>query len=106
VEQPELQQRYGGWMASLHSSAWKEIEAMVRKAGKGYLKIDLEPAIDAMGVDRIIETLGVKRVIEGIGADRLIEALGSKRFIEELGLEDLLANVSPADRRELKKRLQ
>jgi len=106
VEQAELQQLYGGWMASLHPSAWKEIEAMVRRAGKGSLKIDLEPAIDAMGVDRIIETLGAKRVIEGIGAKRLIDAIGSKRFIEEVGLEDFLANLSPADRRELKRRLQ
>src|SRR5258708_5512858 len=38
VEQPELQQRYGGWMESLHPRAWQEIEAMVRKAGRG-LKI-------------------------------------------------------------------
>jgi hypothetical protein len=48
VDQPELQQLYGGWMASLHSSAWEEVEVMVRKAGKG-LNIELEPAIQAMG---------------------------------------------------------
>jgi hypothetical protein len=105
VEQPELQQRYSGWMASLHSSAWKEIEAMVRKTGKG-LKMDLRPAIESMGLGHVIEQVGTKRVIEEIGAKRFIEEVGSKRFIEEVGLEDFLANLSPADRRELKRRLQ
>jgi hypothetical protein len=114
VEQPGLQQRYGGWMASLHSSAWKEIEAMVRKAGKG-LKIDLRPAIESMGLGHVIEQVGRKRVIEEIGSKqfieevgrkRVIEEIGSKHFIQEIGLEDFLANLSPADRRELKRRLQ
>jgi hypothetical protein len=68
---------------------------MARKTGKG-LKIDLAPAIDVMGVDRIVETLGLKRVIEQFGA---------KRVIDELGLDTFLASLSPADRRELKRRL-
>jgi len=96
VERPELQQLYGGWMASLHNSAWKEIEAMVRKTGKG-LKIDLRPAIESLGLGHVIEQVGTRRVIEEIG---------SKRFIEEIGLEDFLAGLSAADRRELKRRLQ
>jgi hypothetical protein len=113
VEQPELQQRYGGWMASLHPRAWQEIEAMVRKSGKG-LKIDLEPAIEAMGLGRIIdqvgakrviEEVGAKRVIEEVGAKRVIEEVGAKRVIEEMGLDGLLANLSLAQRRELKRRL-
>jgi hypothetical protein len=114
VEQPELQQLYGGWMASLHSSAWKEIEVMVRRTGKG-LNIDLEAAIDAMGLDRIIDTVGIERVIEILGAKRVMEAtgtkrlideVGTKRLIDEIGVEDILANLSPAARRELKRRLQ
>jgi hypothetical protein len=124
VEQPELQQQlYGGWMAGLHAVAWKEVEVMVRRAGKDPW-IDLEPAIDAMGVDRIVAQIGVqrfiellgakrfideygsKRFIEEFGSKRLIEEIGSKRLIEEIGLEGLLANLSPADRRELKRRLQ
>jgi hypothetical protein len=95
-ERPKLQQLYGGWMASLHADAWKEIEAMVRKTGKD-LKIDLRPAIESLGLGHVIEQVGTKRVIEEIG---------SKRFIEEVGLEDFLANLSPAARRELKRRLQ
>jgi hypothetical protein len=93
---PELQQVYGGWMASLHPRAWKEIEAMVRKTGRS-LKIDLEPAIEAMGLDRIIEQVGARRVIEEIG---------TRRFIEEIGVGDFFANLSPTERRELKRLLQ
>jgi hypothetical protein len=101
-------------MASLHSSAWKEIEAMVRRTSKG-LTIDLRPAIESLGLGQVIEQVGTKRVIEEIGSKRFIEEIGSKRFIEEIGskrlfeeidLEDLLANLSPAKRRELKRRLQ
>jgi hypothetical protein len=114
VEQPKLQQLYGGWMASLHSSAWKEIEAMVRKTSKG-LTIDLRPAIESLGLGvvieqvgskRVIEEIGSKRVIEEIGSKRVIEEIGSKRFLEEIDLDDLVANLSPAKRRELKRRLQ
>jgi hypothetical protein len=79
VEQTKLQQLYGGWMASLHQIAWKEIEAMVRKTGKG-LTIDLRPAIESMGLGHVIEQVGTKRVIEEIG---------SKRFIEEIGRQAL-----------------
>ncbi len=114
VEQPKLQQLYGGWMASLHPSAWQEIEAMVRKTGKSVI-FDMEPAIEALGLDRIIETVGTKRVVDLIGAKRFLEEIGpkrflkevgSKRFLEEIDLVDLLANLSPAKRRELKRRLQ
>jgi hypothetical protein len=123
AEQPLLQQLYGGWVASLHSKAWKEIEAMVRRTGKG-LNIDLEAAIDAMGLDRIIEQVGIDRVIEQVGIDRVIEQvgidqlieqvgidsliqhLGKKEVIRRIGVDDFLANLSPAERRELKRRLQ
>ena len=96
LEQPALQERYAGWLASLHPTAWKEVEAMARTARKG-LKIDLRPAI---------ETLGLDFVIEQIGRDRLIEALGEKDVIKHIGLERILANLSPAERRELQRRLQ
>jgi hypothetical protein len=34
LEQPRLQELYGGWLASLHPTVWKEVEAMARAAGK------------------------------------------------------------------------
>ena len=96
VEYPELQALYAGWVAGLHPEAWKEVETMVRRTGKG-LEIDIDAAVDALGPDRIIKSLGIKRVIE---------LIGPKRLIEEVGLERLLANLSAAERRELKRRLQ
>jgi hypothetical protein len=88
----------------VHPRAWQEIEAMVRKAGRG-LKIDLAPAIEALGLDRVIEQVGARRVAEELGAKGVIEALGAKRVIEVIGLDEVLANLSPAQRRELKRRL-
>ena len=105
VEQPELQRRYGGWLSVLHATAWKEIEAMVRKTGK-FLDVDLEEAVDAMGLDRIINTVGINRVIELCGLQRVIDEVGEKEVIKHIGLDRWLANLSPAERKELKRRLQ
>jgi hypothetical protein len=96
LAQPELQQRYGGWVASLHPAAWKEAEAMAKTAGKG-LKIDFRPAI---------ETLGLKYVLDQVGFDRVIEEMGDKEVIKRMGLERMLATLTPAERRELKRRLE
>jgi len=105
VAQPGLQQLYGGWLASLHPTVWQEVEAMARAGGKG-LNIDLRPAIETIGVDRVIEQIGIDRVVEQIGIDRVIELLGKKEVIKRIGVEDWLANLSPAERRDLKRRLQ
>jgi hypothetical protein len=132
LEQQNLQQLYGGWLASLHPAAWKEMEAMARSTGRK-LNIDYQAAIDAMGLDRIIEQVGLERVIEQVGIDRVIEQVGIDRVLEQvglnrvleqvgldrvieqagkkevikrIGLDQWLANLSPAERRELKRRLQ
>jgi hypothetical protein len=105
AEQPGLQHLYGGWLASLHPLAWKEVEAMARRAGKGVV-FDLEPAIEAMGLDRIIDTVGIDRVIDTVGIDRVIGQVGEKELIKRIGIERLLANLSAAERKELKRRLQ
>jgi len=96
LEQPGLQHLYGGWLASLHSTAWKEVERMARTAGKK-LKLDLRPAIEYLGLDQVIEQVGL---------DRVIEEVGDKEVAKRIGLERWLATLSPADRRELKRRLQ
>jgi hypothetical protein len=87
AERPGLQQRYGGWVASLHPAAWKEVEEMARATGKR-LVLDLRPAIESLGLDRVIEQVG------------------KKRLLEHFAVEDILANLSPAQREELKRRLQ
>jgi hypothetical protein len=96
LEQPRLQELYGGWLASLHPTVWKEVEAMARAAGKALL-FDIRPAI---------EMLGLAKVIEQVGLDRVIAEVGKKEVIKRIGLDDILANLSPAERRELKRRLQ
>jgi len=114
LEQPALQQLYGGWLATLHPVAWKEILIMARTAGKKPL-FDLRPAIDAFGLDFVLEQAGIDRLLEQAGADRLLEhvdidwlikELGEKELIRRIGVERLIAGLSAAERRELKRRLQ
>lgn len=100
-----------------------EIEAMARAAGKK-LPFDIRPAIDMLGLDRVLEQVGIDRVVEEVGVDRVaeqvgvdrvVEKVGVDRFIQEvgdkelirrIGMDRLLASLSPAERRELKRRLQ
>jgi hypothetical protein len=114
MEQRELQERYGGWLASLHPAAWREVEAMASTAGRK-VKLDLRPAIEYLGLDRVIEQVGLDRVIQQVGLERVIDRVGLERVIEQvgvkgvvkqIGMERLLASLSPAERRELKRRLQ
>lgn len=73
-----------------------ELEPMARTASKK-LTIDLRPAIEYLGLDKVIEQVGIARVIEH---------LPEKEIVKHLGLDRLLANLSAAERRELKRRLQ
>jgi hypothetical protein len=96
AEHPALWQHYGPWLWALHPTAYEEVRTMARAAGKG-LKIDLRPAIDAVGLDEFIRQVGLKR---------LVEEAGPKRVRDEMGLDWLLSQLTPAERRELKRRLQ
>jgi hypothetical protein len=111
AERPLLQKHYGGWIATLHPAAWKEIEAMARTAKKE-LKIDLRPAIESLGLKRVLEQVGIERVVEAVGQAQLIEQLGSDRFVEQFGketvrrmsLDQILDALTPEQRRQLKQR--
>jgi hypothetical protein len=81
-----------------------EVEAMARASKKG-LTIDFRPAIETLGLDYMLDQIGLDRLLEHVGADRLIEFVGEKEVLKRMGLDRLLANLSPADRRELKRRL-
>ncbi|HVS35177.1 MAG TPA: hypothetical protein VMS17_06310, partial [Gemmataceae bacterium] len=105
LERPELEARYGGWLASLHPAAWREVEAMARTAGKKF-EIDLRPAIEYLGLKQVVEQVGLARVIEEFGAKQVVEQLGGREVVKQLGLDGILASLSPAERRELKRRLQ
>jgi hypothetical protein len=109
LERPDLQQRYGGWVASLHPAAWKEIEAMAKATGKP-LPIDLRPAIESLGLKHVLEQVGIDRVLEEVGEEEVVKRMGLDRLLATLPpgerLERLLATLSAAERRELKRRLQ
>src|SRR5262249_25106107 len=75
---------------------------------------DLSVFVETMGWNRVIEKLGRKELIEHldkkelikqIGKKELIEQIGKKELVELLTIEDLLANLSPAKRRELQQGL-
>ena len=53
----------------------------------------------------LVETLGMEGLIEQIGKKQVIEHLGKKRLLEELDVDEILANLPPAKRRELQRRL-
>ena len=79
--------------------------AVARAAGKK-VKLDLRPAIEYLGLHKVIEQVGIDRVVEQVGSGRFTEQVGEKAVVKWLGLEGFLANLSPAERRELKRRLQ
>jgi hypothetical protein len=66
----------------------------------------LKQVIDEVGLDRLIAEAGLKQVIDEVGLDRVIDEIGLDRVIAETGLEALIAKLTPAQRRELLRRLQ
>jgi hypothetical protein len=92
-------------MASLHPAAWKEVERVARTARKG-LQIDLRPAIEVLGLEYVLNQVGIDWVLEQIGIERVLEQVGEKEIVKRIGVDRFLANLSAADRRELKRRLR
>ncbi len=45
-------------------------------------------------------------MIRHLGLDRLIERVGKKEIVKRIGIDEFLASLSPAERRELKRRLR
>jgi hypothetical protein len=105
LAQPALWKTFGGPLASLHSATIKELQAMARTVEKEF-KFDMEPLIEYMGMDEVIKQIGLNRVIDQIGLDRVIDQIGDKAFIQRRGLDRFLASLTPAQRRELKRKLQ
>lgn len=56
-------------------------------------------------MDEFIRINGEGNIIHQLGLRTLIEALGFEEALEELGLEVLLDNLTPDQRRKLKRRL-
>ncbi len=105
TERPALWERYRGWLATLHPDAYEEILSM-DKTKRRRTEPSLDYLIRTLGLDWLIRQAGAKHIIEHMGAKRVISELGVKRFIAEGGLDALLASLTPAQRRELKERLE
>jgi hypothetical protein len=60
-------------------------------------KFDIRPAVESLGLDRFIEQVGL---------ERLVEQMGKKELLKHFSLDEILTYLSPAQRRELKRRLQ
>jgi hypothetical protein len=69
--------------AGLHPAAWKEVKAMA-KSTRGRPKVDLEAVVELVG-----------------GLDKMIEQLGEKQLLEQMGSNRIVANLTPAQRREV-----
>jgi hypothetical protein len=50
--------------------------------------------------------VGPDRLVEQLGPERVLEQLKLKKVVEDKGLDWLLTQLTPAQRRELKRRLQ
>jgi hypothetical protein len=115
AESAVLWERYGGWLASLHPVVYQEVQSMAKQS-KTPLRIDLNPIIESMGMKWVIDQLGAKRVIDELGSKQVINELGAKRVIGDLGakqvldelveMEQVWENLTPEQRRKLKRRLQ
>jgi hypothetical protein len=109
AEKEPLWKEYGGWLSTLHPAVFEEFEAMAQKLGRKS-PIDFRPVVDRLGVSAVIDQVGLSRVITEVGLDRVIAEVGLDRVIAEVGesklMERLLTKLSPAKRRELKRRLE
>jgi hypothetical protein len=110
-----LQESCASLLPTLHPGLLKEIVNMARTRTK-WPKPDLEPLVEWMGgieavikqlgMERVLNEVGIKRVIDKVGVKQVIDEVGVKRVIDEVGLDELFANLSPTQRRALKRRLE
>jgi hypothetical protein len=86
IETAERADKYGSHFAAFHEAAWEEVMKMAKRK-RGGLEFNLRPIIETMGMRKVIEQLGEKELVEAMGIDRI------------------LANLTPAQRRELERRV-
>lgn len=122
LDHPELRTHYAHWLLTLHNRAYMEARTMSRLTEEP--EIDLRPAIDYLGLDRVIAQVGLDRVIAQVGLDqviaqvgldqvialvgldRVIAQVGVDQIVKHIGVDGLLAHLTPSQIRELKKRLK
>jgi hypothetical protein len=91
VSQPDWRKVYIPWLVTLFPTLWEEIMAMARR----------ENASEEIDFSGVIKVIGVKGLVEQVGLKRVIKEFGPKRVIDEL-----LSQLSPDEREELRRRLQ
>jgi hypothetical protein len=96
VENTELWETDSTCLGTFLPAVWKEILRMAR-AKKRQPAIDIRPLIQVLGPDEFIKEGGLNAVIEEIGLQRVVD---------EIGLDVRLAQLSPKQRGELKRRLE
>jgi hypothetical protein len=69
-------------------------------------EVGLKRVIDEVGLKRVIDEVGLKRVIDEVGLKRVIDEVGLKRVSAEIPADEWIASLSPAQRREYKRRLK
>jgi hypothetical protein len=97
--EPLLWKAYGDWVLGFHPQAIEELWAMARGTSKEF-RFHFEPLIELFGLEEVLRQLGPERVLEHMTLNKVVE---------EKGLDwplGLLAKLTPAQRRELKRRLQ
>jgi hypothetical protein len=90
---------YADVFSLLHPSSWEEVKSMAKGSRK-------QAWPDPAGVRNWIEWVGPEHIIELIGKREVVRKIGTKEVLEELDVDDILANLPPAKRRALKRRLE
>jgi len=87
---PELLPVYGGVILGLHQTLGEEIDAMARRLGQKPFTFNVGAVVKLVGVGPVIEEIGLKRVVEEVG---------SRPMIEAIGVEEVMAQLTPAERK-------
>jgi hypothetical protein len=95
TETAERVDAYASLFAVVHPQVWREVEAMARQRRRGF-EIDLRPAIEELGIDKVIRQ---------IGEDELVRHIGVKKLLDHIGVEEFVANLPAAKRKELERQL-
>jgi hypothetical protein len=104
VRQPGFWETYGGWLAQLHPNFWQELQQMIREMGTEP-NLDLRRVIDLVGLKQVIDQVGLKQVIDQVGLQRVLETVEPGQVIAVMGLDWYLAQLTPEQLQELKRRL-
>lgn len=95
VRHSSLWRQYGGWLATLQSDVWEEVEAMAKTKRKKF-DFDFGP---------LVETVGLKPVLDAFGAERVMKELGPEQVAQFLESDASVEQLSPETRRRLIEKL-